>query len=108
VSAPRAYVGPPRLSSAEYERLAIIMEEMGEVIQIIGKVLRHGYDGHHPATPLTTNRELLQVELGDVLAMISLMHEAGDIDDRKIELHAKAKFARLESGAFVYYQKRKT
>ena len=31
------------LSPAEVERLAILAEEMGEAIQVIGKVLRHGY-----------------------------------------------------------------
>ena len=30
------------LTPAEAERLALLMEECGEVVQIIGKVLRHG------------------------------------------------------------------
>lgn len=31
------------LSPAEVERLALLAEECGEVIQTVGKILRHGY-----------------------------------------------------------------
>ena len=31
-----------RLSPAEYERLAILAEEMGEAQQALGKIMRHG------------------------------------------------------------------
>lgn len=36
------------LSPAETERLALLSEEMGEVQQAIGKILRHGYESIHP------------------------------------------------------------
>jgi hypothetical protein len=36
------------LTPAEAERLALLAEECGEVIQAIGKVLRHGYESRHP------------------------------------------------------------
>lgn len=58
-----------RLTPAQAERLAMLAEECGEVIQIIGKILRHGYDSHHPNDPRTTNRELLGRELTDLLAV---------------------------------------
>lgn len=108
MSAPPGFIPAPipGLTPAEYERLAILMEEMGEAIQIIGKVLRHGYEGHHPDTPLTTNRALLEMELGDVRAAIILMMEAKDLNGAKMELHARHKFERLRDGKFVYYQKR--
>ena len=32
-----------QLTPAETERLAILAEECGEVIQAVGKILRHGY-----------------------------------------------------------------
>lgn len=31
------------LSNAELERLALLLEELGEAQQVIGKILRHGY-----------------------------------------------------------------
>jgi NTP pyrophosphatase (non-canonical NTP hydrolase) len=95
----------PGLSKAEYERLAILMEEMGEAIQIIGKVLRHGYEGHHPNAPHTTNRALLELELGDVRAAIILMLRADDLSEAKMEAHARHKYEKLINGSFVYYQR---
>jgi hypothetical protein len=48
-----------RLTPAEAERLALLLEELGEAQQIIGKILRHGYESYHPDDPETTNRTLL-------------------------------------------------
>lgn len=60
-----------KLTPAEAERLAMLAEECGEVIQVIGKILRHGYDSYHPADPQTTNRQLLGRELTDLYAVAS-------------------------------------
>lgn len=67
------------LTPAEDERLAILLEEMGEVLQVIGKIQRHGYLSHDPTSQAMyppNNRDLLAKELGDVLAAITMM-EAG-------------------------------
>ena len=61
------------LSPAEAERLAMLAEECGEVIQIVGKILRHGYDSYHPVNPRVTNRQLLVKELRDVNAVLQAM-----------------------------------
>lgn len=58
-----------KLTPAEAERLAMLAEECGEVIQVIGKILRHGYDSFHPADPSVTNRDLLGRELTDLLTV---------------------------------------
>lgn len=87
------------LTPAEAERLAYLMEECGEVIQIIGKILRHGYESRDPtkATPANpswgaperntspTNRTLLMIELGDVLRGLDMLTEAGDLRSTIIE-----------------------
>jgi len=58
----------------------LLAEECGEVIQVIGKILRHGYDSTHPNDPEgDTNRALLENELGDLNAALQLMTEAKDI-----------------------------
>ena len=57
------------LTPAEAGRLAMLAEECAEVIQIVGKILRHGYDSYHPADPETTNRDLLAKELTDIEAV---------------------------------------
>ena len=52
------------LTPAESERLALLSEEMGEAIQAIGKILRHGYESTGPKT-IVRNRTSLEKELGD-------------------------------------------
>lgn len=54
-----------RLTPAQAERLAMLAEECGEVIQIVGKILRHGYDSTHPDGG-PTNAELLSKEVCDI------------------------------------------
>lgn len=68
-----------QLTPAEAERLALLLEEMGEAQQAIGKILRHGYQSTHPDRD-ETNRYELECEIGDVKAAILLMEVAGDIN----------------------------
>lgn len=72
------------LTDAEVERLAILAEEMGEAIQCIGKVLRHGYESRNPLRPGATNREQLQQELGDAVFAIYQLTDAKDLEWRKL------------------------
>ena len=62
-----------QLSPAEAERLAMLAEEAGEVIQIVGKILRHGFESYHPDNPGNTNRDLLADEVCDFLAVVEMM-----------------------------------
>jgi hypothetical protein len=76
----------PFLTPAETERLALLMEEMGEAQQMIGKILRHGYESYHPDDPeKTTNRSLLAREMGHVWAAMQLMIIPQDISGNIIE-----------------------
>lgn len=73
------------LSPAQSERLALLAEEMGEAIQVIGKILRHGYDSRNPLKhDAVTNRWLLEGELGHVLAAMCLLQESGDLSTEAI------------------------
>lgn len=65
-------------SPAELERLAKLAEECGEVIQVIGKIITHGYESRHPDGG-PTNRELLAKEIGDIRAAVHLMVLNGDV-----------------------------
>ncbi len=68
------------LSDSEVERLAILSEECAEVIQIVGKILRHGYDSTHPNNKTgPCNREMLEEEIGHVSYACELMSEKLDI-----------------------------
>jgi hypothetical protein len=62
------------LTPREAELLALLMEECGEVIQVIGKIMRHGLESHHPADAVeVSNRTLLELEIGHVLAAYELL-----------------------------------
>lgn len=78
------------LSNSELERLALLSEEIGEVQQAIGKILRHGYENVNPNNGIT-NRESLCIELGDVYHAIMLMWDAKDLDLAKIINSARTK-----------------
>lgn len=75
------------LTPAQAERLAYLVEELGEAIQAIGKILRHGYASYNPddVAPRSLNRTKLACELSDVLRAIDRMTERGDIDKNMIE-----------------------
>lgn len=83
------------LTPAEAERLALLLEELGEVQQVIGKILRHGYASAHPNSPDVTNRELLQNEIGDVCAAFQIMDDAGDIEEFEISRRKLDKLGRV-------------
>lgn len=71
------------LSPAEAERLALLAEECAEVIQVIGKILRHGFESRHPKGG-PDNRRLLEREIGDVECATRLMIVAGDLNEGEI------------------------
>lgn len=85
------------LTPAEDERLSLLLEECGEVIQAIGKIMRHGYESHDPtsASVSPSNRESLEKELGDVKYAINRMALAGDVNVLAIEGAKKAKADRI-------------
>lgn len=69
-----------KLNPAEAERLALLAEECAEVIQIVGKILRHGYESHNPFShDKKTNRLLLMEEIGHILVATDMMRDAEDI-----------------------------
>ncbi|MGE3757361.1 MAG: hypothetical protein AB7H97_06375 [Pseudobdellovibrionaceae bacterium] len=69
-----------KLSPGEAERLAILAEECAEVIQVIGKILRHGYDSYNPFDDTKqTNRSLLEKECGDISAAQQMLANHDDI-----------------------------
>jgi len=86
-----------QLSPAQAERLALLMEEMGEAQQIIGKILRHGYDNYHPRDPeKTTNRTLLATEMGHVYCAMQLLVIPQDISGLIIELSRSEKREKVQ------------
>ena len=84
------------LSPAEAERLALLMEEAGEIVQIAGKILRHGYEEYNPNdVNQTRNRNLLERELGDMQAAMRIMLRAADISEAEIKYFEQFKLERV-------------
>jgi hypothetical protein len=61
------------LTPAQAEALALLAEECGEVVQIVGKILRHGLYSYHPNDPGVSNAMHLEHEIADVRAAIEIL-----------------------------------
>ena len=83
------------LNEHQEECLNILQEECSEVIQAASKIKRFGLNNRKEITDLT-NLESLELELGDVLALIELCKVSGiGITDEGLERAKNNKFARI-------------
>jgi NTP pyrophosphatase (non-canonical NTP hydrolase) len=89
------------MKEKEREVMNILSEECAEVIQAISKCHRFGLDNYKPGKP-KTNREHLEEELGDLLAMIDIMLDQGVIDHNSLEVAKKAKVEKLKKWSNIY------
>ena len=86
------------LSHAQLERLAILAEELGEAQQVVGKIIRHGYESYNPVVDTgMTNRRELERELGDIALAVSMMTLNGDVNAAGIEARRKSKAISIQS-----------
>lgn len=91
------------LTAAEAERIALLLEEAGEVVQACGKILRHGYDSRHPDGG-PDNRESLEKELGDLMGAADLMVRASDLSDIEVTDHRRQKLVNCRQ--YMHHQPR--
>ena len=86
-----------QLTNGQAERLAILLEELGEAQQAIGKILRHGYESRNPFKPESPdNREHLERELGDVQYAIESLCIRGELNEQEIEHFKERKSATIK------------
>jgi NTP pyrophosphatase (non-canonical NTP hydrolase) len=83
------------------EVMDILQEECAEVIQAVSKISRFGIDNIKPGKP-KTNREHLEEELGDMLAMIDIMLEKSVISLEHLEIAKRAKIEKLKQWSKIY------
>lgn len=89
-----------KLTPAEAERLAWLIEECSEVQKAATKILRHGYEGKDPTNPdHLGNRHDLTDELADLIAAVLLMDAKNDI----VVSEALAK-AQARHGKYLHHQ----
>jgi len=89
------------MNNKEKEVMDILQEECAEVIQAVSKVSRFGIDNYKPGKPLT-NREHLEEELGDLLAMVDIMLEQGIVSQGNLEVAKQAKIEKLKKWSTIY------
>ncbi len=95
------------LTNAEIERLAMLSEECGEVVQLIGKILRHGYTSCHPYDEsMTTNWTLLKKELNDIGAVVYGMIDAGDYKEEHFSIEDQERIWKKKL-KWTHYQEKK-
>jgi len=78
------------------EALLITQEECAEVTQAISKVFRFGFHTKYPDEDSPSNKEKLEEEIGDLLAMIDILVEKCIISDNNINLARKLKKDKLK------------
>jgi NTP pyrophosphatase (non-canonical NTP hydrolase) len=78
------------------EILLILQEECAEVTQAVSKCFRFGPDQMKPNKPMT-NIQMLEEELGDLLAMIELLTDNNiGVTNSGLEVAKKNKFKKLK------------
>ena len=80
----------------------MLAEECGEVIQIVGKILRHGYESHHPDGG-PDNREHLMRELGDLMCVMEIMDEDCDLSIFDVSTFATQKHLKVHK--YTHHQR---
>jgi NTP pyrophosphatase (non-canonical NTP hydrolase) len=83
------------------EVLLIAQEECAEVIQAISKCFRFGLDNIKPGKP-KTNREHLEEEIGDLMAMIYMCYDLKIIDPVKVREAQENKIEKLKQWSTLF------
>lgn len=89
------------MNNKEREVMNILLEECAEVIQAISKCHRFGIENYKPGKP-KTNREHLEEELGDLLAMVDILREMGVVSWGNLEVAKQAKIEKLKKWSTIY------
>lgn len=91
-----------KLTNAELERLSVLAEECGELIQAINKIIRHGYDSYDPTRDHCGNRIDLSYEAADVTQAIKMINKAGDTNYPSFERRLEERPNKLKR--YLHYQ----
>jgi len=83
----------------EMETLLILQEECAEVSQAVSKCFRFGKEGEWQGK---TNRENLEMEIGDVLAMVDILIERCYLSDSNINAARQNKKIKLKQWSNIY------
>ena len=88
-------------NEANDEVMDILQEEAAEVIQAVSKIRRFGIDNAKPGLGYT-NREHLEEELGDLLAIIDILTENEVVNWGNLQKAKRAKIEKLKKWSNIY------
>jgi NTP pyrophosphatase (non-canonical NTP hydrolase) len=88
------------MNEKQKEILIITQEECAEVIQEISKIFRFGIENQHKDG--MQHQEKLEMEIGDLLCMISLVTSHGLVRPDKVQTASRAKEEKLKVWSKIY------
>jgi NTP pyrophosphatase (non-canonical NTP hydrolase) len=83
------------------EVMDILQEECAEVIQAVSKISRFGLDNLKPGKP-KTNREHLEEEIGDLMAMVTILLDKGIVTRVNLDRAEAAKIEKLKQWSSIF------
>jgi NTP pyrophosphatase (non-canonical NTP hydrolase) len=83
------------------EALGILQEECAEVIQEVSKIRRFGLDTLHYKSGVK-HSTMLEMEVGDVLALVDILIEQGILDRDGLEVATENKKLKLQQWSSIY------
>ena len=83
------------------EALGILQEECAEVIVEVSKCNRFGMDSNHYKTGIQHSK-MLEMEIGDVLAMIDILVTQGVLDRDELAIAIQNKKEKLKLWSNIY------
>jgi NTP pyrophosphatase (non-canonical NTP hydrolase) len=91
------------LNSNTKETLLILQEECAEVTQAVSKVFRFGFDSVWPENDFgPNNKQRLEEEIGDLLAMVDILVETSVLSDANVNLARRKKKDKLRVWSNIY------
>jgi NTP pyrophosphatase (non-canonical NTP hydrolase) len=88
------------MNKKNQEALVILQEECAEVIQAVSKCYRFGLDNQHKSGD--TQRANLELEIGDMLALVDILVEQGVIDLNNLQTAKLNKVEKLKKWSSLY------
>ena len=88
------------ITNKTQEALIILQEECAEVIQAVSKCYRFGLDNQHKTS--ATQRANLEMEVGDMLALVDILVEQGVVDLNNLQTAKLNKIEKLKIWSKLY------
>jgi NTP pyrophosphatase (non-canonical NTP hydrolase) len=88
------------IANKTQEALIILQEECAEVIQAASKIYRFGLDNSHKSG--NTQRANLEMEIGDMLALVDILIEQGVVDLNNLNTAKLNKIEKLKIWSKLY------